>query len=81
MQLHDWLDHHDGREQRNLALAWEIVGKSGREILEIWSLVTGCKVGQGGSQLRWKEREACSAWWKDGEGGFIIDVKKKSDTL
>ena len=28
MQLHDLLDHHVGPEQRNLALAWEIIGKS-----------------------------------------------------
>ena len=39
-------------------LGVEIVGKSGREISEIFSLVTGCRCWQ-----RWEgKRETCSAW-------------------
>ena len=84
MQLHDWLDHHVGPEQRNLALAWEIIGKSlgnlGGKSWKSghWSL--GAKLGKE------MERERGMQCLVERGGGrvastFIIDVKKKCDTL
>ena len=63
-------------------LGVEIVGKSGREISEICSLVTRCKIGQGSRLWGEMDRERHAVLghreWKDGEeGGDKIYVKKK----
>ena len=94
VQLHDWLHHHVGGGQRNLALPWESLGNLGGKSRKSvhWSLgaIVG-KVGQGSRFLaRWKERERHAVLgqreWKDGrewecEAGSIIDVKKKCNSL
>lgn len=76
-----WLAPPASWKRTESGLGVGMVGKSGREISEICSLVTGCKIGQGSRLLaRWIERETCIAG-KDGEAGSIIDVEKKFDTL
>ena len=94
VQLHDWLHHHGGGGQRNLALPWESLGNLGGKSRKSvhWSLgaIVG-KVGQGSRFLaRWKERERdmqClvteseKMGGRECEAGSIIDVKKKCDSL
>ena len=76
-----WLAPPASWKRTESGLGVGMVGKSGREISEICSLVTGCKIGQGSRLVaRWIERDTCSAG-KDGEAGSIIDVEKKFDTL